>query len=217
MKNNQKGFSVVEILIVVVIVGLISAVGWLVYDRQQSKVDNRGAIPVTQTSQQEQKTADQNDSKQQENTVQYSIYDKNGVRFEYPLDWKVDNSTNSALIQSPDYSKEGLQAMKINSGAFVEVSQTDIPQKAYTADNFQDWGYQYYGDTKNAKVITVNAQKVVQFEAQHRNGNYGWDSTTTIFFKSDGTKIEVRFGYKVGDRQTHNATYQHVLETINVE
>ncbi len=36
MKQNQKGFSVVEILIVIVVVGLLGTVGWLVYDRQSS-------------------------------------------------------------------------------------------------------------------------------------------------------------------------------------
>lgn len=33
MKTNQKGFSVAETLIVIVIVGLIGVVGRLVYDR----------------------------------------------------------------------------------------------------------------------------------------------------------------------------------------
>lgn len=37
MKQHQKGFSVVELLIIIVIVGLIGTVGWLVYDRQKSK------------------------------------------------------------------------------------------------------------------------------------------------------------------------------------
>ncbi|MEX2014658.1 MAG: prepilin-type N-terminal cleavage/methylation domain-containing protein [Candidatus Saccharimonadales bacterium] len=39
MKNNQKGFSVVEILIVIVVVGLLGAAGWLVYVRQKIKTD----------------------------------------------------------------------------------------------------------------------------------------------------------------------------------
>jgi len=36
MKNNQKGFSIALVLMVVVVVGLIGAVGWLVYDRQNN-------------------------------------------------------------------------------------------------------------------------------------------------------------------------------------
>ncbi|HET9411329.1 MAG TPA: prepilin-type N-terminal cleavage/methylation domain-containing protein [Candidatus Saccharimonadales bacterium] len=52
MKNNQKGFSVTEILVVVVIIALLATIGWLVYDRQNSKPDNKQAS--TQTNQQEQ-------------------------------------------------------------------------------------------------------------------------------------------------------------------
>lgn len=44
MKSNQKGFGVVEILIVVVVVGLLSIVGWLVYDRQKSKSDDKTSV-----------------------------------------------------------------------------------------------------------------------------------------------------------------------------
>lgn len=51
MKNNQKGFSVVEIFIVIVVIGLIGAVGWLVYSRQKSKSNNKET--TTQTNQQE--------------------------------------------------------------------------------------------------------------------------------------------------------------------
>jgi prepilin-type N-terminal cleavage/methylation domain-containing protein len=53
MKANQKGFSVVEILIVIVVVGLLGAVGWLVHDHQKSKTDDKNS--TTQISQQEQK------------------------------------------------------------------------------------------------------------------------------------------------------------------
>lgn len=34
--KNQKGFSIVEVIMVILVVGLIAAVGWLVYDRQKS-------------------------------------------------------------------------------------------------------------------------------------------------------------------------------------
>lgn len=53
MKVNQKGFSVVEILVVIVVVGLLGAVGWLVYDRQKSETDNKAT--TSQMTQQEQK------------------------------------------------------------------------------------------------------------------------------------------------------------------
>ncbi len=46
MKSNQKGFSAVEIVVVIVVVGLLGIVGRLVYDRQNS---NKHVIPNKNT------------------------------------------------------------------------------------------------------------------------------------------------------------------------
>lgn len=37
MSRNEKGFSVVEVVIMIVVIGLVGAVGWLVYDRQNNQ------------------------------------------------------------------------------------------------------------------------------------------------------------------------------------
>lgn len=50
MKVNQKRFSAVEILIVIVVVGLLGAVSWLVYDRQKSNADNKNSNQFSATS-----------------------------------------------------------------------------------------------------------------------------------------------------------------------
>ncbi len=56
MKNNQKGFGALGLISVLVIVGLIAAVGWLVYDRQKTpelssanntKIDEASQQPTT--------------------------------------------------------------------------------------------------------------------------------------------------------------------------
>lgn len=56
MKTNQKGFGAVEVLIVVVIVGLLGAVGWLVYDRQKNSAqeNSNSSQPVQQEQSQKQ-------------------------------------------------------------------------------------------------------------------------------------------------------------------
>jgi len=40
MKINQKGFSLVELLIAVVVLGLLGTIGWMVYDRQTNITSN---------------------------------------------------------------------------------------------------------------------------------------------------------------------------------
>lgn len=77
MKANQKGFSVVEMLIVIVVVGLLGAVGWLIYDRQKSKADNKDIAALT--SQQEQK---QETPKETETKLDYDkIYNEVALKF----------------------------------------------------------------------------------------------------------------------------------------
>lgn len=79
MKSNQKGFSVVEILIVIVVVGLFGAVGWLVYDRQKSKTDNKEA--ASQTSPQQKQEAPK-EVKQSEAKLDYDkIYNEVAQKF----------------------------------------------------------------------------------------------------------------------------------------
>jgi hypothetical protein len=49
MKNGQKGFSVIEILIIVVILGLVGTVGWIVYYRQKDDKSETNMTNVTPT------------------------------------------------------------------------------------------------------------------------------------------------------------------------
>jgi prepilin-type N-terminal cleavage/methylation domain-containing protein len=93
MKSNQKGFSVVEILIVIVVVGLLGAVGWQVYDRQKSETDSKNT--TTQTSQQEQK---QESPKAETSSYTTLKLASEKVQFEIPKTWIVGKSN---CIDSP--------------------------------------------------------------------------------------------------------------------
>lgn len=50
MKNKQKGFSVVEILVAVVIVGLLGVVGWLVYNQHNKPTASIESSKTTKSS-----------------------------------------------------------------------------------------------------------------------------------------------------------------------
>ncbi len=82
MKTNQKGFSVVEILIVIVIVGLLGTVGWLVYDRQQSKTSD--SQTTTQPTEQKQETSQEETPPTDNDTQSYMEIREWGVKL--PLD-----------------------------------------------------------------------------------------------------------------------------------
>lgn len=65
-KSNNQGFSIVAILLVIVIVGLIGAVGWLVYDRQQNKTSKQTNTKTSEQLKQE--------TPKQESTTQEQKY-----------------------------------------------------------------------------------------------------------------------------------------------
>lgn len=82
MKKNQKGFSVVEILIIIVVVGLIGTVGWLVYDRQKTKTPD--SQPDTQTSIEQKGTADTQPTQKADPNEGYLVVKEWGLRFKTP-------------------------------------------------------------------------------------------------------------------------------------
>ena len=49
-RNNQLGFSAVELLLVVVVVTVLSFVGYMVYNRQQNKTASTNSSQPTTTS-----------------------------------------------------------------------------------------------------------------------------------------------------------------------
>lgn len=85
MKTNYKGFSVVEILIVVVVVGLLGAVGWLVYDRQKNKTDNKNT--TAESTQLEDKKQDETPTQEElkvDPNEGYFVVKEWSLRFKVP-------------------------------------------------------------------------------------------------------------------------------------
>src|SRR5687768_14525746 len=88
MKVNQKGFSAVEILIVLVVIGLIGGAGWYVLHNRQ---DKNTESTTTQTNTTESTPPN------------LSKYDDDFVSFNYPSDWK-DTSLKAADPSSTNLS-----------------------------------------------------------------------------------------------------------------
>jgi prepilin-type N-terminal cleavage/methylation domain-containing protein len=81
MKANQKGFSVVEILIVTVIIGLLGAVGWLVYDRQNNKTPETSNTQASTTQKEE---TPKQETKKPDPNEGYLVVKEWGLRFKIP-------------------------------------------------------------------------------------------------------------------------------------
>ncbi|MGB4758562.1 MAG: prepilin-type N-terminal cleavage/methylation domain-containing protein [Candidatus Saccharimonadales bacterium] len=94
MKANQKGFTVVEILIVIVVLALIGAAVWLVYDRQKSDTDNNTATITSKKSENKDtsKVATSDSYEGWANCSDPIV----GASVKYPANWQnnVTNPTN---------------------------------------------------------------------------------------------------------------------------
>lgn len=85
MKKNQGGFSIVEVLLVFLAMGIIGAVGWYVYDSQTSNdpsVSTQSGQPGAQ------------------NTMDSLVkYEDDFVSFDHPSDWKIEQQYGSPASQ----------------------------------------------------------------------------------------------------------------------
>jgi prepilin-type N-terminal cleavage/methylation domain-containing protein len=127
MKQNQKGFSVVEILIVIVVIGLIGTVGWLVYDRQKSPKQSETTQQSTNT-QSDTKTTDS--SKGTEQTQQKYLEIKEWS-VKLPVSSDVGSlsytvKTNTASIRSTELDKLSGTGCTSNSINVVRGKATEI-------------------------------------------------------------------------------------------
>jgi prepilin-type N-terminal cleavage/methylation domain-containing protein len=185
MRSNQKGFSVVEILIVIAVVGVLGAVGWLVYDRQKNKADDKQVS--TQTSQQEK----QEEPKEETSTPnpyegwKESSNEKWGFSFKYPAGWKV-NTTESGYEASatsrvsvttigPSESKHDFMMVEVLDMTMVEMQSNqwfkdsnifnpaDSNRQQVKLGNYSGYRYNTYGQTDTAYYFYEVKGKLIVF------------------------------------------------------
>lgn len=106
--KNQKGFGVVEILLVIVVIGLIVAVGWLFFDRQQSKTnDNATTSNSSKTSTTSTKETDTTSTESTKTTIYPNTETDTGASStskdlsftaELPTGWSAQSTFESSDI-----------------------------------------------------------------------------------------------------------------------
>lgn len=170
MKVNQKGFSVVEILIVIVVVGLLGAVGLLVYDRQKSKTDSQQTN--TQTTEQSKETP-----KEEAKTSTPYSFKELGVSMDILNGWEVkSNPTQSegANFYSWTVQKSGADGkIELSSTGFRggfegcegagSLTAAKVKEVAPTQNEnlmFMSWSYNYDNETNNRTGIVPTSETV---------------------------------------------------------
>lgn len=94
MKINQKGFSVVEVLIVFIVLGLIGGAGWYVW-----KKNNDTKPANTQNSEQNKQTSNGPTPDEYTNWKTYTST-KGGFSFKYPNDWVITGFKGANTVEA---------------------------------------------------------------------------------------------------------------------
>ncbi len=115
MRLNQKGFSAIEILIVIIVITLVGFVGWRVYDSNKDEGSSSATQQDDQTNEQQDEVEQTQVNQKNEEPVDtipdgWTEYKdaKTGVSFLHPLAWSVeDKSTEdfglSLSVTSDDF------------------------------------------------------------------------------------------------------------------
>ena len=165
MKTNQKGFSIVEILVIMVVVGFLGAVGWLVYERQKNKTSSQQPV-TTQASEQKQETPKEETKK----SAPYSFKEL-GISMEVLNGWEVKTShTKKEGVNFYDWTVEKAGAdgkISLSSSDFMggfygcadmgdALTAATVKEAASTQNPnlmFISWSYNYYNETNNRTGI----------------------------------------------------------------
>ena len=142
----------------------------------------------------------------------FAIYTFNRITFHYPTSWQVQPPYSSGSIfwlYSPDYKDSGgAEIQTIQQGARMVFSQTDLPRKDITAENYPTSNRAGY---LSGKVVVINCRNA--FQLRQSNAPW-WDSSSTIFFRDDGTEVQVAIDYPSGQPETHAAEYGQLLSSL---
>lgn len=200
MKNNQKGFSVVEIFIVIVVIGLIGAVGWLVYSRQKSKSNNKEM--TTQTNNSATKGSDIHINKQ-ESLI--TLINDNGISVattSLPTGWKIEKGCGdkSMFILTPEKLRVkcgtedsgGYISLTILAANNIDVFKNCEQLEAKRTEYKQyDWYVSY-----DCELITVgDKQAVKETRVQNEKSPFGGANMYIVYtFNLSGkTAVSVQF------------------------
>lgn len=195
MKINQKGFSVVEILVVVVIVGLFGAVGWLVYDRQSK---NKTEPVATQTVTKKESNESATPVKDPYEGMTKYTNDKYGISFYHAKDWKTEElpiDTPSGLTPTEfAINVKGNTTEKYAETASLEIHTKNLQETAKTYEDI-------YGQSTTAKVNKVTGTLK------------GKESVRLTITQPDGDKTE-HYLFAVGSK---TYSLRSINESLNVQ
>ncbi len=207
VSSNQKGFSIGQVLLVVLVLGLIGGVGYYVYDRQtstsepQTSSTSEAALPVSD----ENKAA----------TADWKAYSGMTITMKYPETWKqVDKpgETDTVHFVSADYVAPGEDGPSVTAGYSLDV----MVSKTLSYDSHAAMVVAYK-ETKEAAAcggdyqeITIDGEKAVLSDMKC----HGSDITAVAI--KDGTEYFFRLNSLDEDKPEVRTLFNQILSTVTL-
>ncbi len=193
LQKNELGFSVVEIVLVVVIVALIGTVGWLVYKNHHKTTT--AAITTTLSTKPTTSTTTKTPTSTTSSTPQKYFLDNNQVSYTLPSGWEVATPPsnleppcgNSFLSTLSKCNDEAILVLKSDGFTnpdqfYVEISSFPLNNNMTAQNFFNALGL---AGTDN-QVLSTNLTI---------NGNSAYEYSATLPASSDGQSNEIIYNY----------------------
>lgn len=204
MKTNENGFSAIEILIVLVIVGLIGAVGWLVYDRQKNPEKTASDTNTNQTQQATPKPEEQKESEFSLTAKLTSLNKKFALSI--PDGWIFTNDTEQDYAYATGMTYKKGEVAKINNefghrgGGFTKTSFVI----QYAKDGLKD----YFSASKADGVLKLNnGKEAKKYSEVINNDEMGIpDGSKSYGYQVDYEDGTIIFSYLVNPNDSDERT-----------
>ncbi len=207
LSNNQKGFSIGQVLLVVVVLGLISGIGYYVYDRQASTSEPQ----TSSTSEATPPVSDENKAA----TGDWKTYSGMTITMKYPETWKQQeklNETDSVYFASADYLAPEMEGPNVKAGYSLDVMVTKT-----LSYNSHAAMVAAYKDTKDAAAcggdyqeITIDGEKAILSDMKC----HGTDLVAIAI--KDGTEYFFRLNSLDEDKPEVRMLFNQILSTVTL-
>ena len=161
-KLNSKGFSAVELVLVLVIVGFIGFMGWYVWNQNKSSAPSKSTKSVTVSNKTSAKTNEVSPPSSFVSSANFKTVTENGITVSYPDNW--------------DSRAENHKGLSING-----VIEGDIVSHGFGAP----FGYKYKGDGSWEHVGSEGV-KIDDSQPELAPVNVGGASSTIIVRGGEG-------------------------------
>jgi|GEM_PF-1736574 len=184
-KLNSKGFSAVEVVLVLVIVGLLGAVGWFVYDKNHNKTTTTHSTPATTAG------ANQTSAKPAgpyDGWKTYTSSNNLALSFKYPASWTVTENNPSDMCAGQSAVTFTPPASEVESG-FKAIGASYTPQSKQ--NNGATIGSYY-------ELVITKAGQSLPSKCGSDNGStgvYNWNGISEKYLTSSD---EIRLGVLKG-------------------